>query len=97
LNEKSRLKRGTVLLVPRKEALQVASKSPKRKTPTQAKAVAARNTTKPKSYTVRGGDTLYRIALQHGTTVAILMSANSLGSPASIHPGDRLKIPTKGD
>ena len=62
----------------------VAADSPVAPTP------AARN-----AYLVRGGDTLYRIALKHGTTVALLMAANSLVSPQAIHPGDRLTIPVR--
>jgi LysM repeat protein len=45
------------------------------------------------SYRVRRGDTLYRIALRHGTTVARILAINSLPAPTSIKPGDRLKIP----
>ena len=96
---KDRLPRGRVILVPRPEKVQVAStKKPKKKT--AAKGVAAADRTngpasEKKTYRVRGGDTLYRIALKHGTTVAILMTANSLGSAAQIRPGDRLTIPAK--
>jgi membrane-bound lytic murein transglycosylase D len=96
---KARLPRGRVILVPRPEKVQIASgKKPKKKT--AAKVVAADRTNRSdpsekKTYRVRGGDTLYRIALKHGTTVAILMTANSLGSPAQIRPGDRLTIPPK--
>jgi membrane-bound lytic murein transglycosylase D len=96
---KARLPRGRVILVPRPEKVQIASgKKPKKKT---AKVVATADRTnrsdpsEKKTYRVRGGDTLYRIALKHGTTVALLMTANSLGSPASIRPGDRLTIPPK--
>ena len=46
-----------------------------------------------KNYRVRGGDTLYRIALKHGTTVANLLAFNSLAAPAAIKPGDTLRIP----
>jgi membrane-bound lytic murein transglycosylase D len=48
----------------------------------------------PKSYRVRTGDTLYRIALRHGTTVAEILAINSLGGGA-IRPGDRLQIPAR--
>jgi LysM repeat protein len=46
-------------------------------------------------YKVRTGDTLYRIALKHGTTVASLLAINSLPSRTTIRPGDRLKIPSR--
>lgn len=47
-----------------------------------------------KHYKVRSGDTLYRIAVTHGTTVARILAVNSLPSWAKIRPGDRLRIPT---
>ena len=46
-----------------------------------------------KHYQVRTGDTLYQIAVKHGTTVATLLAVNSLPSRVKIRPGDRLKIP----
>ncbi|HEY2796685.1 MAG TPA: transglycosylase SLT domain-containing protein [Thermoanaerobaculia bacterium] len=47
-----------------------------------------------KNYRVRSGDTLYRIAVDHGVTVAEILAINSVGG-VSIHPGDLLKIPPK--
>ena len=44
------------------------------------------------THTVVSGDTLSRIASQHGTTVSALMSENGLNSHL-IYPGDRLTIP----
>jgi LysM repeat protein len=58
-----------------------------RATPAPAKAASDH-----KSYRVRNGDTLYRIAIRHGTTVAEILAINSLGG-AVIRPGDKLKIP----
>ena len=94
LSPKARLKRGNVVLIPRAEAVRVAVKAGKRGKKARP-VVSSRERTKVASYRVRGGDTLYRIALRHGTTVALLMTANSLTSPGSIHPGDRLRIPKK--
>jgi LysM repeat protein len=44
------------------------------------------------AYVVRAGDTLYGIALTHGTTVQAIMSANGLSS-SMIYAGQRLTIP----
>lgn len=44
-------------------------------------------------YTVREGDTLYRIARCHGVTMHILLKTNGLGDADGIRPGDRLCIP----
>lgn len=45
-----------------------------------------------KSYTVAGGDTLYRIGQRHGTTVNAIKSANGL-SGDTIRIGQTLMIP----
>jgi peptidoglycan lytic transglycosylase D len=97
---KTHLPRGRVILVPRPEKVQIATgKKLKKKTAAKAVAAADRKSgpapPEEETYRVRGGDTLYRIAVKHGTTVAILMTANSLGSPGQIRPGDRLTIPSK--
>jgi LysM repeat protein len=47
----------------------------------------------PVRYTVKSGDTLYRIAVNHGVTVAALMAANGITNPNVIHPGQVLTIP----
>lgn len=44
-------------------------------------------------YTVKSGDTLYRIATHYGVTVSDLRAANRLGSSNLIHPNQRLCIP----
>jgi membrane-bound lytic murein transglycosylase D len=97
LPQKGKLPRGRTVLIPRPEAVRVASnfrKSSKAHTVKQGKAIRA-PVAVAKSYKVRGGDTLYRIALKHGTTVAQLLAFNSLPGPALIKPGDKLKIPAK--
>jgi len=48
-----------------------------------------------KSYRVKTGDTLYQIALRHGTTVAEILAINGLGGSGLIKPGDKLKIPSQ--
>jgi serine-type D-Ala-D-Ala carboxypeptidase/endopeptidase (penicillin-binding protein 4) len=46
-----------------------------------------------RTYTVRAGDTLDRIARAHGTTVAALQRANPGVDPRRIRPGQRLNLP----
>ncbi|MDO4670510.1 MAG: LysM peptidoglycan-binding domain-containing protein [Aerococcus sp.] len=49
-----------------------------------------------KTYTIKAGDNLYRIALNHGVSLSELVSANHLGSAnALIQPGQTLVIPGK--
>jgi LysM repeat protein len=52
----------------------------------------------PKSettYTVQGGDTLFRIARKFGVSVDALVQANTIADPRRIKPGQVLKIPAK--
>jgi peptidoglycan endopeptidase LytE len=44
------------------------------------------------AYTVKAGDTLAKIAREHGTTVKALRAANSLKTD-QLHPGQKLKLP----
>lgn len=64
---------------------------------TQAYSTSTSTYTTPTTYgggshTVARGENLYRISLQHGTSVAALKSANGLGGD-TIHPGQVLRIP----
>ena len=52
--------------------------------------------TRPARYTVKRDDTLWKIARKFGTSVEKLKYANNLSS-SIIRPGQRLKIPTKGN
>ena len=45
------------------------------------------------SYTVKKGDTLFRIAMNHKTTVENISSLNNLGNHNRIYAGMKLKIP----
>ncbi len=47
-------------------------------------------------YTVRWGDTLWRISRQYGVTVSAIVAANGLYSANRIWAGQRLFIPTSG-
>src|ERR1700693_3679141 len=98
-----RLPQGRVVLIPRPEpVVRVASRSRKGDRAHLTRAVKRAKAAPPpapakqaKNYKVRGGDTLYRIALKHGTTVAHLLAFNSLAAPSVIKPGDTLKIPAQ--
>jgi LysM repeat protein len=46
-----------------------------------------------RTYTVRRGDNLFRIALRFGTTVAALSQANNISNPNLIYVGQVLRIP----
>jgi membrane-bound lytic murein transglycosylase D len=93
LTTRSRVARGQEIVVPEKAPVrartgkgksgvaQTASSAPKKKAPAS------------QSYKVKSGDTLYQIALRHGTTVAEILAINGLGGSGLIKPGDRLKIP----
>ncbi len=101
LSTRSRVARGQVVMVPEKakktgkggksaSPAKVASAKPKKaRTPPATSASAAQ------SYRVKSGDTLYQIALRHGTTVAEMLAINGLGGSGLIKPGDSLKIPAK--
>ncbi len=90
LSTRSKVSRGQELLIPQKVAS--ASKTKKTGAGKVTKAAAAQQ----KSYKVKNGDTLYRIALHHGVSVAELLAINSLGGAPSIKAGDRLAIPGAG-
>jgi multidrug efflux system outer membrane protein len=45
------------------------------------------------SWTVQPGETLYRIALNHGVSVEALGAANGIGEPWTVHVGQVLTIP----
>jgi membrane-bound lytic murein transglycosylase D len=93
LSTRSRVARGQEILIPEKAA--AASKASRTKS--GAKAAKARTSAQDgshKNYKVKTGDTLYQIAVRHGTTVAEILAINGLGGSA-IKAGDRLKIPAK--
>ncbi|HEY7112105.1 MAG TPA: LysM peptidoglycan-binding domain-containing protein [Thermoanaerobaculia bacterium] len=91
----AKVSRGEVLVVPAKGPVRTASRKTTKQAAPSAKAApkAAESTAAARSYRVKGGDTLSRIARRTGTTVDSLMAANDLDSPEQIKPGDRLKIP----
>jgi membrane-bound lytic murein transglycosylase D len=105
LPEKSKLRKGQVVVIPKPESIPTVAAAGKR-AKKSARAVRVAEGAAPKkssrraaaasaarSYRVRGGDTLFRIAARNGITVERLMAVNRLSSKASIKPGDRLRIP----
>ena len=71
-----------------KKIAQVRSKKPQVLKPTKV----APKTTKKHYYTVRAGDTLYRISRTHGLTVKKLRTLNKLSDKDVIHPRQELLV-----
>ncbi len=92
LSSKSRVSRGQEILVPQKVSAVSTGAAGKKGSAAKAGKPAKAQDAAAKSYKVKTGDTLYRIALRHGVSVAEILAVNSLGG-GSIKPGDKLKIP----
>jgi membrane-bound lytic murein transglycosylase D len=93
LSPRAKVSRGQEILIPQKAVPAAASKSskPKKEAPKVEQASGG-----AKSYRVKNGDTLYRIALRHGVTVAEILAINGLGGAPSLKAGDKIAIPAKG-
>lgn len=63
-------------------------------TETASPAATQTPTTNFTTYIVRPGDTLFRIALNNRTTVAVLSQLNGIANPRLIYVGQELRIPT---
>ncbi|UNX53403.1 LysM peptidoglycan-binding domain-containing protein [Georgenia sp. TF02-10] len=61
-------------------------------TASPAAAPAATSSSAAGVHTVKAGETVWGIARQHGTTVAAIVAANSLGSPDRIYVGQQLRL-----
>jgi len=98
LPAKAKLRKGQVLVIPKPEApVAVASAKYGKKGGKAArpeKKESSGEMTAVRSYRVRGGDTLYRIAVRNGTTVERLRDVNRLSAKSAIKPGDRLRLPS---
>ena len=96
LSTRSNVSRGEEILIPQKVAsVSTGAKASKTKKTNAARVTKAASASL-KTYKVRNGDTLYRIALHHGVTVAEILAINSLGGTPSIRAGDQLAIPARG-
>jgi membrane-bound lytic murein transglycosylase D len=93
LNPRARVSKGQEIMVPVKVAA-----APKSSKASGSRKAASKNAeaAEAKSYRVKSGDTLYRIALRHGVTVAELLAINGLGGTPSLKAGDKIAIPAKG-
>lgn len=93
LSPRSKVARGQEILIPQKAASAGARKTAGKKGAVKAADASAPAAT---SYRVRSGDTLYRIAVRHGVTVAEILAINGLGGTPSLRAGDKITIPAKG-
>ena len=61
-------------------------------TATQVSYQSAGSTSGNGTYTVKAGDTLYRIAYNHGISLTTLLSINGLSETSTIRPGQQLVV-----
>jgi LysM repeat protein len=57
-----------------------------------ASSSSSSSTTATGSYTVKAGDNLYRIAVNHGMTLSQIQALNGMGSSVTVTPGQVLKV-----
>ncbi|MCC7483860.1 MAG: peptidoglycan DD-metalloendopeptidase family protein [Burkholderiales bacterium] len=74
----------------------VVDRTPPPKAAPAAKQAAVKPASRPEFYTVRAGDTLYSIALDHGVDYRELAAWNGIGDPAAIRTGQRLRLVPPG-
>ncbi|MBU4459103.1 MAG: LysM peptidoglycan-binding domain-containing protein, partial [Verrucomicrobia bacterium] len=84
IKDANKIRIGQKLTIPSHSGAAVAKRDPK--------VSAARKTAAGTEYVVKAGDSLSRIAVQHGVKVADLKEANGLGSDA-IRAGQKLVLP----
>lgn len=82
----SRVYVGQVLRIPGPGSTTVASAAPTTRTESATSS----------TYVVKRGETLYRIAVNHGVSLQALAQANSILNPSHIYTGQRLTIPGAG-
>ena len=104
ISRRARLGKGRSLVLPgryreattRHASVRKGKRAPREKTvvaSSRSRGKASPRRAQANHYKVRSGDTLYRIAVRHGTTVARILAVNSLPSWTKIRPGDRIRIP----
>lgn len=86
LSSKTRLRPGRRLTI--WKDLQTEDRAPVRR-------ASGESSGRLKQYTVRRGDTLWRISQKHGVEVDQILAWNDLPDASAIRPGDQLKIWTK--
>ena len=57
-----------------------------------SRSKSSRNTRATTNYTIKDGDSLYKIAKKYNTTAEKLRKANKLGKNAVLHKGQKLRI-----
>src|SRR5262249_13945266 len=93
LNPRAKVSKGQEIMVPVKVA--AAPRASKTAASKKTAAKTSADAAETKSYRVKSGDTLYRIALRNGVTVAEILAINSLGGSPSLKAGDKIAIPAK--
>ncbi len=96
LSSRSKVSKGQEILIPQKIAAASTGARTAKAKKTSSGKVARVASAPQKSYKVKDGDTLYRIAIRHGVTVAEILAVNGLGGAPAIKAGDQLAIPAKG-
>ncbi len=65
------------------------AKYPNKPVPASAKSSSSKGS---KTYTVRKGDTLGRIAARNGTKIATICKLNGISSKSTLRPGQKLRL-----
>lgn len=81
----------------RQQAEEKAEEAKPAKKAAEPKAKAKKQVQQPTVHTVRSGDNLSRIAKRYGVSVAALQNANGLTATSVLHPGQKIKLPAKGN
>ncbi len=97
IRNRNRLRVGQRLRIPGRRTASSSSASTAtvaKKNVSQSEIAAAKQNAK--TYKVRRNDSLWTIAVKHGTSVSMIQALNNMGSRTRIVPGQTLKIPAAG-